>query len=723
MKPTTWFTPLDRPPFVQEHHAASGPPANLRVLEISSRSDQPLGRRLSAMFLKDPETGKPVESVYQAAKCYGAEGGPAGHVLDNGFDAKRFDRERSRGARLRGFQHGEMFWPASTGTQFYDRLWMQSARAADVGRVDYDAFTDVFHRRGQTFACQARSMAMMQGMIRAKVIDRIDDPMAFSETMDAAFFDAPKTSDQRRDEIRIAVTGSQRFADADVVRNKLDDLAKRASPHPLRLIHGGQGDLDAIVEGWASETGTPTEIHRPDWEQHPHAAGYRANEEILAEHDPHMVVSFPDFDGKLPRHLVHEGRKRHLEIERVEIDGDQAWTHTPDGELADLQGLGNGLAATKLHAKVEGPSVLAAARLANGHPGKDGEIRVVVAPGPGKEDAATLRAHLDGIRERSAPAALRLAFEESVVAGDAINIAHEWARNSGVRCDMYLRKESGDSSIGLTRRILAEQDPHLMLAGRRMPHHYAVEARAAAVPLETVTATGWLRTSGTKPADLGSSEARRRGHADPTPGVYKPYQARTAASVHKRLGGKAADAPWAQPDAPDKGEHRLLNLRDDAVWQQVRDGGAVRIDRKTKWGNPIVLRDRNDADERREVINDYRQVLAARIDSGQIDIDELAALDGKPLACHCAPKPCHGGPLGEAARWATERLREREPDRADARPKADERVDEALGVDEINVDDIPPWSTKSTWTTSRRGTTASRSSRPRRSHSTRSRPA
>ena len=76
---TTWFTPLERPPFVAEHHDPPGPPAGLRVLEISSRSDSPFGRALSAMRLRaagsDGDHGRVVEAVYQNAKCYG-EGGP-----------------------------------------------------------------------------------------------------------------------------------------------------------------------------------------------------------------------------------------------------------------------------------------------------------------------------------------------------------------------------------------------------------------------------------------------------------------------------------------------------------------------------------------------------------------------------------------------------------------------------------------------------------------------
>ena len=423
MKPTTWFTPLARPPFAREHHGPDGPPDGLRVLEISSRSPQPLGRQLSAMFLEDPASGKPVEAVYQAAKCYGPEGGPAGRVLANGFDAKQLDRTRCRAGRLRGFDDGRLFWPAETGTQFYDRLWIRSARAAGVGAVDYDAFTDRFHRRGHALACQARSMAMLQGMARARVLDRLDDPMAFSELMDQGFAAGP-TDESRRSEIRIAVTGSPRFGDAEVVRRKLDELAERASPHPLRLLHGGSGELDAAVEAWARETGTPAAAYPADWDAHPKAAGYRANEALLAQGDPHVVVGFPDYDGKRPRHLLHEARERRLEVEQVVVEGGEAWTHTADGKLADLAAMGNALGRTRLHAPVEGPGELAAARLANGDPAIDGEIRVAVAPGPAGENRAALRAKLDAVRERSAPAALRLAFEETVATSSAAAVAH-----------------------------------------------------------------------------------------------------------------------------------------------------------------------------------------------------------------------------------------------------------------------------------------------------------
>ncbi|MYE58242.1 MAG: DUF1768 domain-containing protein [Alphaproteobacteria bacterium] len=74
---------------------------------------------------------------------------------------------------------------------------------------------------------------------------------------------------------------------------------------------------------------------------------------------------------------------------------------------------------------------------------------------------------------------------------------------------------------------------------------------------------------------------------------------------------------------------------------------AIRIDRKTPWGNPFIIgRDGT----REEVIAKHRDDLWKRIHAGTVDLAELAGLHGKTLAC--APKACHGDTLAEAAAWA-----------------------------------------------------------------------
>lgn len=79
---------------------------------------------------------------------------------------------------------------------------------------------------------------------------------------------------------------------------------------------------------------------------------------------------------------------------------------------------------------------------------------------------------------------------------------------------------------------------------------------------------------------------------------------------------------------------------------------AVRIDRRTKWGNPFPI---TSTYTRADVIELYRAHLWSQIRAGSVTVDDLLELDGKVLCCHCHPKPCHGDVLARAVEWATRR--------------------------------------------------------------------
>lgn len=68
----------------------------------------------------------------------------------------------------------------------------------------------------------------------------------------------------------------------------------------------------------------------------------------------------------------------------------------------------------------------------------------------------------------------------------------------------------------------------------------------------------------------------------------------------------------------------------------------VRIDRKTKWGNPFVV----DQDgTREEVIEKFEKWILTQ----QHLLDSLDELKGKKLGCWCKPKSCHGDVLSRLA--------------------------------------------------------------------------
>lgn len=88
----------------------------------------------------------------------------------------------------------------------------------------------------------------------------------------------------------------------------------------------------------------------------------------------------------------------------------------------------------------------------------------------------------------------------------------------------------------------------------------------------------------------------------------------------------------------------LLNRRTDRPRPR-----QVYIGRPSKWGNAFRL---TPGGNRIRVIALYRMDLVRRLRSGRVTRAELAALDGRPLVCWCAPLACHGHVLLAAAAWA-----------------------------------------------------------------------
>lgn len=91
---------------------------------------------------------------------------------------------------------------------------------------------------------------------------------------------------------------------------------------------------------------------------------------------------------------------------------------------------------------------------------------------------------------------------------------------------------------------------------------------------------------------------------------------------------------------------RVVHLG-SAAWRETPASQRVRIDRRTKWGNPHVIgRDGN----RTEVIARFRNDVRGWAPESRAEI--VAELRGKTLGCWCAPQPCHGDVLAEIAEGA-----------------------------------------------------------------------
>jgi hypothetical protein len=78
----------------------------------------------------------------------------------------------------------------------------------------------------------------------------------------------------------------------------------------------------------------------------------------------------------------------------------------------------------------------------------------------------------------------------------------------------------------------------------------------------------------------------------------------------------------------------VINLRTCKDWGK---SGDVRIDRKSKWGNPFIMQNESQRDF---VCDQYEIYLNQQLRQHKLDLNDLE--NAKRLGCHCSPKRCHG---------------------------------------------------------------------------------
>lgn len=141
-------------------------------LEISTRSTEDLGRRLSAFNLKvkHPSLGIiPLESAFQSSKVF-RNGGP---YLDlatkDPKTAKRDARIQHNTTPLISFRFGEEDFPIMPTTVFYDWLYIQALSLVEPGILRHlcerDGFTDIAFNPARSLNCQARSAALFVSLV------------------------------------------------------------------------------------------------------------------------------------------------------------------------------------------------------------------------------------------------------------------------------------------------------------------------------------------------------------------------------------------------------------------------------------------------------------------------------------------------------------------------------------------------------------------------------
>jgi len=169
------FAPVQKKKNVIALHEAAEKKGFSPLLEISSKSEEILGQRLSAFSLEvETEIGKiSLEAAFQGSKVF-EEGGPFTDIYKKSSrEAKKDPRIRNSG-RLICFNYFGVEWPIIPKTAFYDWLYISTLRPHKeyLKRLFlYNGFTDIEFNPSKSINCQARTCALLVSLLKLDALD------------------------------------------------------------------------------------------------------------------------------------------------------------------------------------------------------------------------------------------------------------------------------------------------------------------------------------------------------------------------------------------------------------------------------------------------------------------------------------------------------------------------------------------------------------------------
>jgi hypothetical protein len=172
------FAPVQKKKNVLALHIAAERQGLAPLLEVSTKSEEKLGQRLSAFNLKiATEIGAiTIESAYQGSKVF-KDGGPYTDLYKtDSWSAKKDERLKTSG-QLIGFDFFGQKWPLIPKTAFYDWLYLSALEPHQdfLKRLfAYDGFTDIEFNPEKSINCQARTCALLVSLLK---LDALSDAL------------------------------------------------------------------------------------------------------------------------------------------------------------------------------------------------------------------------------------------------------------------------------------------------------------------------------------------------------------------------------------------------------------------------------------------------------------------------------------------------------------------------------------------------------------------
>lgn len=190
-------------------HAAAIKNLNVnKVLEISTKSKDPLGVKLSAFNLmirtKKYEQEFSVECAYQSSKVF-EHGGPYKDIRSMSSREAKSDSRLKESGKIIAFQLFGIDWPIEPKTAFYDWLYINALHVhRDLAEhvLQHRAFTDIAFNPERSLNCQAYSAALYvslheRSLLTTEVLSRKE---AFLEAVKGYSMPQPDSSNKKHED-------------------------------------------------------------------------------------------------------------------------------------------------------------------------------------------------------------------------------------------------------------------------------------------------------------------------------------------------------------------------------------------------------------------------------------------------------------------------------------------------------------------------------------------
>lgn len=157
---------------------------NKNILEISSKSENELGIKLSAFNLMMNFGGKTfsVETAYQGGKIF-EYGGPYTDLLDKPSIAAKKDIRLKNSGKITGVSFFGKDFPLKPVTFFYNWLYINALNQNDELSKEvtkYNAFTDIVFNPQKSLNCQAMATAIYVSLRQQNLLqEALQSPQNF----------------------------------------------------------------------------------------------------------------------------------------------------------------------------------------------------------------------------------------------------------------------------------------------------------------------------------------------------------------------------------------------------------------------------------------------------------------------------------------------------------------------------------------------------------------